>query len=98
MPRTKYLRRDSRVDENQTEIVDAMRGIGALVFDIHMLAGGIPDLLVAFRGKLMLMEVKTTNGKLTPKERETIRQITMQGVPVYIVRSWEKAIEICMQE
>ena len=57
------MRYAARVDANQPEIVDALRKAGASVWII-----GLPvDLLVGFRGKTMLMEVKTMTGKRAPK-------------------------------
>ena len=52
-----------RRDSNEQPIVDALMGIGAVVFRLS--APGCPDLLVGFRGRWMPMEVKTDDGKLT---------------------------------
>lgn len=51
-------------DANEQEIVDALVGIGAVVFRLS--APGCPDLLVGFRGTWRPMEVKSATGKLTP--------------------------------
>jgi len=53
------MRYAARVDENQSAIVQALRDAGAYVWII-----GLPvDLLVGFRGRTLLMEVKTTSKK-----------------------------------
>jgi hypothetical protein len=52
------VRRASKVDRNQSEIVDALRGIGATVQPLHAVGGGCPDLLAGFRGANYLLEVK----------------------------------------
>ncbi len=53
------MRYAARVDENQAAIVQALRDAGAYVWII-----GLPvDLLVGFRDRTLLMEVKTTSKK-----------------------------------
>ena len=53
------MRYAARVDENQAAIVKALRDAGAYVWII-----GLPvDLLVGFRDRTLLMEVKTTSQK-----------------------------------
>lgn len=60
-------RRAAKVDANQTEIVEALRGIGASVFPTHMVGNGFPDLVVGFRGINFLLEVK--DGSKPPSAR-----------------------------
>jgi len=56
------MRYAARVDENQAAIVQALRDAGAYVWII-----GLPvDLLVGYKDRTLLMEVKTT-----PKKRLT---------------------------
>lgn len=62
------MRRHGRIDETQTEIVRALRGIGAFVQSLADVGNGCPDLLVSFRGKWFVFEVKSPGGKLTPDE------------------------------
>lgn len=57
-----------RVDANQREIVAAMRQCGARVLPIHELGKGAPDLLVGYRGKNLLMEIK--DGAKSPSRRK----------------------------
>ena len=58
-----------RVDANQSEIVEALRAVGASVFLLHAVGCGCPDLLVGFRGVNYLMEIKQGRyAKLTPAE------------------------------
>jgi len=76
-------------DDNEVEIVNALRAIGASV--AHLSSKGIPDLLVSFKNKLYLMEVKKPKGKLT------IDQIKFHESwkgDIHIVRSAQEAIEI----
>ena len=53
-----------RTDQNQKEIVDALRKIGASVVSLHEVGKGCPDLLVGYRGINHLIEVKQEKGKL----------------------------------
>lgn len=52
------MRRAAKVDRNQSEIVAALRDIGATVQPLHAVGKGCPDLLVGFRGVNTLLEVK----------------------------------------
>ncbi len=64
------MRRKARTDDNQQQIVDALRKAGATVASLHQAGGGIPDLLVGFRGKNSLIEIKGKKGKLTKAQIE----------------------------
>ena len=68
------MRRAAKVDDNQKDIVKALRAIGATVRIVTQ-GEGIPDLLVGFRGHTVLMEVKDGNKppsarKLTEAEQK----------------------------
>lgn len=67
------MRRAAKVDANQAEIVAALRKAGASVQHLHAVGAGCPDLLVGFRGRNLLVEVKDGNKspsarKLTPDQ------------------------------
>lgn len=86
-----------RADDNQKEVVDALRKIGAVVTPIHRLGQGISDLLVSFRQQWWVFEVKNLKGrgnKLTPDEKEWVGK---QRAPVYIVTSPQEAVNIVTQ-
>lgn len=81
----------SRVDENQKSIVKTFRNIGASVLLLHMVGKGCPDILVGYRGKNYLCELKSgEKSKLTPKEFEFFNDWDGQ---MCIIRSPENAIE-----
>lgn len=61
------MRRAARVDDNQDQIVKALRAIGATVRVVTQ-GNGLPDLLVGYRGQTVLMEVK--DGKKPPSARK----------------------------
>ena len=56
------MRRAAKRDANETEIIKALRQIGATVQPIS--ENDTPDLLVGYQGINYLMEVKTAKGKL----------------------------------
>jgi hypothetical protein len=82
-----------KVDKNQADVVKALRDYGADVFLLHMVGGGIPDLLVCYEEQTILMEVKDgCEKKLTPQ------QITLfanwKGGHLHRVNSVQEAIEV----
>jgi hypothetical protein len=82
-----------RTDGNHAEIRDALRGVGASVYDTHDLGHGFPDLLVVRPDTFMfLVEVKSSHGaKLTPDEKEFM---TRCPAHVHIVYSVEDALRL----
>ena len=69
------MRRASRVDANQADIVKAARKLGATVRIVSSLSDGGGDLILGVRGVNLLVEVKDGNRapserRLTPKEAE----------------------------
>ena len=79
--RTKYR---CRTDLNHQAIALYLRRAGCLVFSLHTIGRGFPDLLVLIPGgRLALVEVKGPKGKLTPDQEKFIES----GWPVVVVRS-----------
>lgn len=69
------MRRAAKVDRNQSEIVAALRSMGATVQPLHAVGQGCPDLLVGWRGRNALIEVKDWQARpsdktLTPAQIE----------------------------
>lgn len=62
------MRRASKVDRNQAEVVGALRAVGASVQLLHAVGQGCPDLAVGFRGQVFMLEVK--DGSLPPSARQ----------------------------
>jgi hypothetical protein len=79
----------ARVDNTQAEIVAALRGVGASVQSLACVGGGVPDLLVSFRGRTYLLELKSPGGRLTPAEADWIA--CWRG-PVAVVASVAEAL------
>lgn len=88
-------RRAARIDDNQPDIVAALRAVGASVQSLAALGQGVPDLLVYFRG-LYLLEIKN------PLQSRSDQQLTSDeadwhaawGGPVYVVRTIDEALMV----
>lgn len=77
-------RHAKRRDENEPDIVKALRDIGATVERLDLV-----DLLGGWRGKNFLLEVKMLKGALTDDQEEMVR--TWRG-QYEIVRSVDEAM------
>jgi Holliday junction resolvase len=72
------MRRAAKVDANQEQIVAALRAVGATVQTLAAVGKGVPDLLVGYQGKTLLLEVK--DGRRPPSERRlTEDQLVWHG-------------------
>jgi len=82
-----------KVDKNQKDVVKALRDSGADVFLLHMVGGGIPDLMVCYAEQTILIEVKDgENKKLTPQQ--IILFANWRGGPLHRVNSVQEALEV----
>ena len=61
------MRRAAKVDANQEQVVEALRAVGASVQTLAAVGKGVPDLLVGYQGKTLLLEIK--DGRKPPSER-----------------------------
>ena len=84
MGKTPYY--GTRRDANEPEIVEALEAVGAKVMRLDDV-----DLLVYFRDKLYLLEVKTAKGKLNAKQQAFFREWANM---VWIVRTPEQALAL----
>lgn len=82
------MRHAARVDANQAAIVSALRLHGCSVYYLKLPV----DLLVGKKGKTVLVEVKTEDGKYTPLQRTFMQ--TWNGGPVATVRDVEGALTL----
>ena len=69
------MRRAARVDDNQAEIVAALRAAGCSVTSLASIGKGCPDIVVGRAGMNYLMEIKDGNKppskrSLTPEEKK----------------------------
>ena len=56
--------RRAKVDQNQKELVEYARSIGATVTHLHSVGSGVPDILIGYNGSNYLAEIKNEKGKL----------------------------------
>ena len=91
------MRRSAKVDANQVEIVKALRAAGCTVQSLAATGQGVPDLLVGFRSRTYLLEVKdgakpASARKLTPDQ--VIWHQNWRGGPLVVVESVEQALSV----
>ena len=92
------MRRAARTDENQTEIVIALRKRGAIVLITSQLKNCF-DCLVCFNGSTYMVEIKDGNKpksarKLTPGELEFKAKVESVGCVYNVVNSIDEAIDL----
>jgi len=83
------MRRATRVDNTQKDIVHALRVAGATVQHLHAVGEGCPDIVVGYRRKNYLLEVKVKSGTLSPDQ--SMWHIAWKG-QVNIVTTAEEAL------
>lgn len=66
------VRYAAKTDENQAEIVRALRTAGCSVLILSRVGQGCPDLLVARDGRNVLLEVKRPGKKLNDEQRDFV--------------------------
>ena len=89
--------RAARIDANHEQVVLALRTAGATVQSLAATGKGVPDLLVGFQGKTLLMEIK--DGRKAPSERRlTEDQLKWHGAwrggPLAIVDGPDAALRM----
>lgn len=103
------MRRAARIDANQPAIVAGLRGLGCAVWSTAALGNGFPDIIVGYRGRNYLFEIKDpekppSKRMLTPKENLFFQIWTATGQwrqqgsartgQVDIITTLEEAMEI----
>lgn len=95
------MRRIARVDQNQKEIIKALRDAGATVQPLHSIGQGCPDLLVGAKGVTHLLEVKNPKalsgvGRVmqATKDRQAAWHEKWRGVPPVKVYTVEEALKV----
>jgi hypothetical protein len=90
----------ARADRNQPEIVTALRKIGAQVVPCHTVGKGFPDLVVAFRGRTLMLEIKD-GSKPASARGLTPDQVTFHAWwsgELHVVETIEQAIAVLTGE
>lgn len=79
-----------KVDSNQSKITKALRDFGCSVQHLHSVGKGCPDIVVGYKNRNYLLEIKDGEKKLTPDQ--VIWHYDWRG-QVEVVTSPEHAIE-----
>jgi hypothetical protein len=91
------LRRFAKIDDNQHDIVKALRKAGATVQSLAAIGDGCPDLLVGICGRTVLMEIKD-GSKPPSKQALTPEQLkwhgAWQGGTLQVVNDVEGALRV----
>lgn len=91
------MRRNARVDANQKDIVDALYSVpGVSVQHLHAQGMGCPDILVGWRNKNYLFEIKDPAKKPSARELTKMQErwhFQWSG-QVAVIHSVEDALEI----
>ena len=87
----------AKKDANHYEVVDAMQKAGAYVIDMSHVGRGFPDLIVGFRSKTILMEIKnpkTSYGKRGLNKNQIKWKEQWTGDTYCVVDSIEAALRM----
>ena len=88
-----------RTDANHSDIAAVMRSVGAYVIDCSQVGAGFPDLIVMFRGRIYLVEVKDgakppSRRRLTPAQQVLHVEVERSGCKVHIVKNKDEALAL----
>ena len=81
-----------KVDENQKTIVHTFIALGASVLNLSTVGRGCPDLLIGYRGKSVLVEVKSAKGTFTEPQIKFMQE--WRGGAVSRIDSVDGAIRL----
>ena len=85
--------RKARVDLNQKDIVFILRSHGAVVLHTHTLKN-LFDIIVCYKGKTFLVEIKDGNKPLTEGEIKCKQLVESVDVKYWVVRNVQDAIDM----
>jgi len=81
-----------RVDENQNLIKHSFIALGASVLNLSRVGQGCPDLLIGYKGKSVLVEVKSAKGTFTEPQIKFMKN--WRGGAVSRIDSVDAAIRL----
>lgn len=90
------MRRAAKVDQNQAEIVAALRQIGCSVQLLHAVGAGCPDILAGWQGQTFLLEIKDGNKPPSARKKTDAQVIwhdAWRGKPVAVVCNIREALD-----
>ena len=85
-------RNNPKRDRNEPAIVKALNQAGAITWRLS--APGVPDLLVGWQGRWLLLEVKTERGRMKPAQQIFHATATALKLPCWVVRNEAEALEV----
>lgn len=83
-----------RTDNNQAEIVRALKSVGATIVDLSMVGGGCPDIIAGFCKRSYLIEIKNPDARGELRTSQIIFQEFWKGENVHVVESVEDALKV----
>lgn len=83
------MRRAANIDSVQPEIAAKLKACGVKVVYLHQLGSDVPDLLCGWRGKNILLELKTGNDQLSAGQ--AVWHVNWPG-QVSVVRTFDEAM------
>lgn len=92
------MRQAARIDGNHADVMQALRNAGILARSTAAMGKGFPDILAAFRGVLVLLEVK--DGALPPSERKLTAmeaEFIAAWPRTYVVMTPEEAVRVVVE-
>lgn len=84
------MAKHGRRDRNHRAIREGLRQVGADVVDLGDVGDSVPDLMVGFRGRTYLLEIKSEGGRLSPGQSAFLER--WRGGPAVVVWSLEDAL------
>ena len=89
------MHKHGKIDGNQNSIVKSIRSIGATVESLADLGDGRPDILVGFRGKNYLFEIKKDEKESLTDDQEKWHD-KWNGL-VYVIYNFDQAMRILIR-
>ena len=72
-----------------------VKALGGLSLKWISTITGVPDRIVFLQNKIHLVELKTSDGVLSARQKIVFAQLAEQGFPVTVLRSKEDVDEFC---
>jgi hypothetical protein len=67
-----------------------------VVVDLAAVGKGVPDILVGWRGRTYLFEIKTTKGYVRATQEQFFR--SWSGGRIAVIRSFDEALDVLTEE
>lgn len=89
----------AKTDANHADLVRLLRDMGAYVIDCAHVGDGFPDLLVGWRGKWTLVEIKDgakspSRRRLTPDQIPLHAECERRGLPCVVIKDDGEALNL----